>query len=455
MTSATTDAPSSHPLPAPTGKSASDELSPNGVAHRFLTNGLEVVVIPDHRAPVATHMIWYKNGSADDPAGKSGIAHFLEHLMFKGTRKHPAGQFSTLVAELGGQQNAFTSHDVTAYFQQIPREHLAACMAFEADRMKNVILTDEIVAPERSVVLEERAMRTENTPAEILGEAVQAALFTTHPYGKPVIGWREEIEGLDRADALAYYERFYTPENALLVVAGDVEPAAAIELASRIYGPIARRDTPPRRQRPREPKPTTHRQVTLADAKVAQPQFQRLHLVPSYGNAAPGEAEALDLLAFLLGRNQTGILYRKLVKEDGIASGVGAGYVGGARDDTRFALAATPKPGICLDRLDAAIESIIGNCLQLGFEAADIDRAKRRLVAGAVYARDNQMAQSRHYGMSLCIGLTIEQIRSWPERIAAVTPEEVMGALRRLDRSRCVSGFLLRSGSAAAASAAA
>jgi zinc protease len=414
-----------------------------------------MVIIPDHRAPIATHMVWYRNGSADDPAGKSGIAHFLEHLMFKGTQKYPAGAFSTLVSELGGQQNAFTSHDVTAYFQQIPKEHLSTCMAFEADRMKNIVVTDEIVAPERRVVLEERAMRTESAPAAILGEAVQAALFTTHPYGKPVIGWWEEIEGLDRADALAYYERFYTPENALLVIAGDVEPAAAIELASRIYGPIARRGTPPRRHRPREPKPTTHRQVTLADARVAQPQFQRVHLVPSYGNAGPGEAEALDLLAFLLGRNQTGVLYRKLVKEDDIASGVGGGYRGGARDDTRFTLAATPKPGICLDRLDAAIETVIGNCLHLGFYPGDIDRAKRRLVASAVYARDNQMTQSRYYGMSLSIGLTIDQIKSWPERIAAVTPEQVMHALRRLDRTRCVSGFLLRSGAAALSSVAA
>jgi zinc protease len=450
-----TDELSSNPVSAQAGTSRSVENSSNGVVHRILANGLEMVIIPDHRAPVATHMVWYRNGSADDPPGKSGIAHFLEHLMFKGTRKYPAGAFSTLVSELGGQQNAFTSHDVTAYFQQIPKAHLSACMAFEADRMKNLVLTDAIVAPERSVVLEERAMRTEGAPAAILGEAVQAALFTTHPYGKPVIGWREDIEGLDRADALAYYERFYTPENALLVVAGDVEPAAAIELASRIYGPIARRGTPPRRHRPREPKPTAHRQVTLADARVAQPQFQRVHLVPSYGNAGPGEAEALDLLAFLLGRNQTGVLYRKLVKESDIASGVGAGYRGAARDDTRFALSATPKPGICLDRLDAAIEAILGNCLHLGFDPADIDRAKRRLVASAVYARDNQMTQGRHYGMWLSIGLTVDQIKSWPERIAAVTPEQLMRALRRLDRTRCVSGFLLRSGAAALSSVAA
>src|SRR5439155_6662101 len=165
------------------------------------------------------------------------------------------------------------------------------------DRMKNIVITDEIVATERSVVLEGRAMRTESAPAQIIGEAVQAALFTTHPYGKPVIGWRTEIEKLDRADALAYYERFYTPENALVVIAGDVEPAMAIELANEIYGPVARRGAAPRRDRPREPRPTTHRQVTLADAKVEQPQFQRGHLVPAYGNAGPGGAGPLELRA--------------------------------------------------------------------------------------------------------------------------------------------------------------
>src|SRR5438552_8550554 len=244
---AMTSDPTFHPVPDQSGTGRSGEADPHRVVHTGLANGLEVVIIPDHRAPVATHMVWYKHGSADDPVGKSGVAHFLEHLMFKGTRKYPMGAFSTLVAELGGQQNAFTSHDVTAYFQQIPREHLAICMEFEADRMKNIVITDEIVAPERSVVLEERAMRTESAPAQIIGEAVQAALFTTHPYGKPVIGWRTEIEKLDRADALAYYERFYTPENALAVIAGDVEPAMAIELANEIYGPVARRGAAPRR----------------------------------------------------------------------------------------------------------------------------------------------------------------------------------------------------------------
>ena len=181
------------------------------VANFTLANGLEVVVIPDHRAPVVTHMVWYRNGAADDPPGKSGIAHFLEHLMFKGTESHPKGEFSEFVAEVGGQENAFTGNDFTAYFQQVAKQHLRACMEFEADRMTGLVLTDEIVAPERDVVLEERRMHCDTDPGAQLGEAVQATLFTHHPYGIPIIGWGHEIEGLGREDALAYYQRFYTP----------------------------------------------------------------------------------------------------------------------------------------------------------------------------------------------------------------------------------------------------
>jgi zinc protease len=231
---------------------------------------MQVVVIPDHRTPVVTHMVWYQNGSADDPPGKSGIAHFLEHLMFKGTKAHPKG-FSDLIAELGGQENAFTAYDYTAYFQRVAKEHLATMMSLEADRMTGLILTDDVVAPERDVVLEERRMRTDTDPAQQLNEAVQASLFPHHPYGTPVIGWGHEIETLDRGDALTYYERFYTPVNAILIVAGDVEAAEVGRLARETYGRIAAREKPPRRFRPQEPEPRAHRLVTLEDPKVEQP----------------------------------------------------------------------------------------------------------------------------------------------------------------------------------------
>ncbi len=420
------------------------------VVQGHLDNGMDIVVIPDHRAPVVTHMVWYRNGSADDPLGKSGIAHFLEHLMFKGTVENPAGKFSELVSDLGGQENAFTSNDFTAYFQRIPKEHLPVCMAYEADRMKNLVLTDDLVTPERNVVLEERRMRTDSDPGEILDEAMQAAVYTSHPYGKPVIGWEHEIETLDRTDAFNYYERFYTPENAILIIAGDVDPQTTIELAKTIYGPIAPFGEAPRRLRPREPRPTTHRQVSLADDKVEQPRYQRLHLVPSYRTAKPGEAEALEVLAFLLGGGQTSILFKALVMQDKIAVAAGTHYMGTALDETRFFIYAVPVPGVSLERLDAAIDAIISTFAKSGFDEAAINRAKNRLIAEAIYARDSQMTLANWYGASLATGMSLDDIAAWPERIEAVTAADVQAAFGYLERKRGVSGYLLQAEPAAA-----
>ena len=407
-----------------------------------LGNGLEIVVIEDHRAPVVTHMVWYRNGSADDPPGKSGIAHFLEHLMFKGTKSHPQGKFSELIADVGGQENAFTSNDYTAYFQRVAKEHLSVCMDYEADRMKNLVLTDDVVSPERDVVLEERRMRTDSDPSEQLGEALQAALFTQHPYGRPIIGWSHEIESLDRADALAYYDRFYTPENAILVVAGDVDAAEVIRLAEKYYGPIAARGAPPKRFRPHEPEPRAHRLVTLADEKVEQPMHQSIFLVPSYRSAAPGEAEALEVLAHVLGGGHTSLLFKTLVMEDKIAVTAGAHYQGTSVDDTRFYVFAVPAPGVSLERLDAAIDAVIADAAH-GVQAADVRRAKTRLVADAIYAQDNQATLARWYGASLAADLRLEDVAQWPERIEAVSAADVQKATRWLDKRRSVTGFLL------------
>ena len=413
-----------------------------------LSNGLEIVVIPDHRAPVVTHMVWYRNGSADDPVGKSGIAHFLEHLMFKGTKAHKAGEFSELIADFGGQENAFTSNDYTAYFQRAPKEHLRTCMDYEADRMQNLVLTDEVVAPERDVVLEERRMRTDSDPSDLLSEAVQSALFTRHPYGLPVIGWADDIAGLGRADALAYYERFYTPENAILVVAGDVEPQAVVALAGDVYGKIPARGEAPQRQRVREPRPHAHRLVTLADEKVEQPSYQTCFLVPSY-KTAPGEAEALEVLAHYLGGGQTSLLFRTLVVEKKLAVSIGAYYGGTALDETRFYIYGMPAAGVSLETLDEEIAAIVASLAEKGVDAADIERAKSRLVAETIYAQDNQAAMAQWYGASLATGLSLEDIQSWPERIEAVTADQVVKAARWLDHQHGVTGFLLPVGRAA------
>ncbi len=321
------------------------ESSGPDVSSFTLSNGLSVVVLPDHRVPVATHMIWYKNGSADDPLRQSGIAHFLEHLMFKGTERHPEGEFSKVVAALGGQENAFTSYDYTAYFQRIASDHLETMMAFEADRMANLLLEEAVVGPERDVVLEERRMRVETDPGAQLSEAMAASLFVHHPYGTPIIGWMHEIEQLSRDDALAYYQRFYTPENAILIVAGDVEEAQVRALAEKTYGQIKPRSNPPIapvRLRPREPEPCAARHITVADPKVEQATVQRLYLVPSSITAQGNESFALELLSEILGGGATSYLYRQLVLEKAVAVNAGTWYLAGALDDTRLALYAIP-----------------------------------------------------------------------------------------------------------------
>jgi zinc protease len=415
-----------------------------GVSSHRLENGLEVVVIPDMRTPVVTHMIWYRNGSADDPLGKSGIAHFLEHLMFKGTKSHPQGEFSNLVAELGGQENAFTSYDYTAYFQRIGKEHLGTLMQFEADRMINLVLTDEVVTPERDVVLEERRMRTDNDPSAQLDEAVQAALFAHHPYGTPIIGWNHEIETLDREDALTYYNRFYTPENAILVVAGDIEAEDVLRLAQETYGQIPARAEPPRRNRTKEPPHRAHRLVSLSDEKVEQPGHERVFLVPSYKTAAPGEAEALEVLSHMLGGGATSALYETLVVDEKYAVGAGAYYLGSAVDDTRLWVYATPAPDVSLQDLDACIDRVIRRFIDEPIDEAHLARAKTRLIADAIYAQDSQASLARWYGEALATGLTIEDVEAWPARMEAVTAADVTAAAKKwLDKRRSVTGFLL------------
>ncbi|MGO4871078.1 MAG: M16 family metallopeptidase [Roseiarcus sp.] len=431
------------PLDAATPASAPPAAG-SGVVEFRLDNGLCVVVIPDRRAPVVTHMVWYRNGSADDPLGKSGIAHFLEHLMFKGTKAHPQGEFSLRIAEVGGQENAFTGNDYTAYFQRVAKEHLSAMMEFEADRMTGLVLTDEIVAPEREVVLEERRMHCDADPGAQLNEAVQAALFTHHPYGTPIIGWAHEIEGLDREDALAYYARFYTPENAILIVAGDTDAEEVRRLAEQHYGKIRPRGAAPERHRPKEPAAVARRLVVVNDEKVEQPSWQRCYIAPSHRTGAPGESEALDVLAHLLGGGQTSLLYRKLVLEDKQAVAAGAYYMGSALDETRFYLYAMPVPGVSLPDLDAAVDRILRSLIADGVEAKSLERAKTRLVADAIYAQDSQATLARWYGAALATGQTIRDVQDWPERIEKVSAEEVLAAARKwLERRHAVTGFLL------------
>jgi zinc protease len=416
-----------------------------GVTSFKLANGLDVVVIPDHRTPVVTHMMWYKVGSADEPPGKSGIAHFLEHLMFKGTAKNPLGHFRRTVASFGGQENAFTTADYTAFFQRTSREHLGTLMDFEADRMTGLILSDDEVRPELQVVLEEYNQRVANDPGARLGEQILAALYLNHPYGKPVIGWRHEIVTLNREDALSFYKRFYTPNNAILVIAGDVEADEVRTLAEQTYGKVAPRAEIGPRMRPQEPEQVAVRHLTLADPRVGQPSLNRSYLVPSYTTAKAGESEALDVLVQILGGGSTSRLNRALVVDKGVATSAGCWYQGTALDPTRLGVYASPRPGISLPQLEDAVDEVLNEFVEKGVTAEEVARAKTRMIADVVYDQDSQATLARWYGAALATGSTVDWVRTWPDRIRTVTPEAVREAARHyLDKRRSVTGYLVK-----------
>ena len=431
---------------SPSGALAQTTVTSDPPASFTLGNGLNVVVIPDHRTPVVTQMIWYKVGSADETPGKSGLAHFLEHLMFKGTAKHPVGEFSQTVLRIGGNENAFTSTDYTGYFQRVPREQLGKMMEFEADRMTGLILKDENVLPERDVVLEEYNMRVANNPEARLTEQIMAALYLNHPYGRPVIGWHQEIEKLNREDALAFYRRFYAPNNATLVIAGDVDAKDVHAMAEETFGKVSPQPSiAAQRIRPQEPTPIATRTVTFADPRVEQPKMMRYYLVPSATTAATGESAALDVLAQLMGSGSNSYLYRALVVDQPLAVNASAGYQGTSLDPTQFMINVAPRPGVGFAQVEQVVDKVIADVAQNTVRSEDLERVKTQLIAEAIYAQDNQATLARWYGAALTTGLSIEDIRSWPDRIRAVTAEQVrQAAAKWLDKKRSVTGYLIK-----------
>jgi zinc protease len=409
-----------------------------------LENGMQVVVVPDHRAPVVTHMVWYRVGAADEPPGASGIAHFLEHLMFKSTEKIPSGEFSKIVSRLGGQDNAFTTHDATAYFQRISKDRLKTVMEMEAERMVHLKLTESEVATEREVILEERRSRIENNPQSILAEQMSAALYQNHPYRIPIIGWMHEMARLSRADALAFYKRYYAPNNAILVVTGDVTPAEVEALARETYGKLKPNPDIKARSRPMEPEHRAPRRVELKDPRAGKASVQRYYLAPSYPTAASGEAEALDVLMKITAQGSTSRLYQKLVVEEKLAASTGGWYWGNGLDSGKIAISAVAAEGVPLDKLEAGIDTVLASIRDKGVTEAEVERAKKTYLAEFVYESDSQTALARRYGGGLAIGLTIKEIDDWPLKIAKVTPEDVKKvAGKYLDLRRSVTGWLV------------
>ncbi len=415
------------------------------VSSFVLDNGMQVVVIPDHRAPVVTHMVWYRVGAADEPPGKSGIAHFLEHLMFKGTRKIGPGEFSKIIARNGGQDNAFTNQDVTAYFQRVAKDRLALVMEMEADRMSNLKLLEKDVLTERDVILEERRTRVDNDPARILQEQMLATLYHAHPYGIPTIGWEHEIRALSRADAMAHYKRYYAPNNAILVVAGDVEPDEVRALAEKTYGKIKPVAAIKGRVRPQEPEPVVARRLTLRDPRAGHPTVERYYLVPSYSSAAPGEAEALELMMKILGSGTTSRIYKQVVIKEKKASHAGGWYSGTALDNGRLVVYAVGgNGGHGIDEAEQAIDAVIEDLKRNGVTQEELERARNALIANRVYGEDSQSTMARRYGWALATGRTIADVEAWPERLRQVTPADIQKVAQKyLLRKRSVTGTLL------------
>jgi zinc protease len=394
-----------------------------------LANGLQVVVIENRRAPIATQMLMYKVGSADEHRGKTGIAHFLEHLMFKGTKETPPGEFSHIVAQNGGRENAFTTADYTGFFQNVAADRLELVMKLESERMTGLVLSDAVVLPERDVILEERRTRIDNVPSALLEEQADAALYLNHPYRNPVIGWEHEMAGLTTEDALTYYHAWYAPNNAVLVIGGDVTLAGVRALAEKYYGPIPSRPVP-LRDRAAEPPKAAATRLVMKSARAGQPSWSRFYLAPSYHGGEKQYAYALQVLAEAVGGGATSRLHRALVLDKRVALGAGAFYNPNVVDLTKFGFYATPQKGVGIADLEAALEAEVKAVLKDGLTADEVERAKRHMRQQAVYERDSLDGPARVVSEGLATGRTLEEIETWPQRIGAVTLEEVNAAAR-------------------------
>ncbi|MDX1782066.1 MAG: pitrilysin family protein [Thalassovita sp.] len=415
------------------------------VTHFDLNNGMEVVVIEDHRAPVVVHMVWYRAGSADEPVGESGVAHFLEHLLFKGTDTMAPGEFSATVSKNGGSDNAFTSYDYTAYYQRVAADRLELMMRMESDRMVNLKLDESDIKTERDVILEERNMRVENNPSALFREQKNAVQYLNHRYGVPVIGWRHEMEELSLEDALSYYGTYYSPNNAILVVAGDVPPDEVRALAETYYGVIpANPDLPAERYRSQEPPQTAERRLVYRDARVAQPYVSRSYLAPERDAGAQEKPAALNLLAEILGGGQTSVLNEKLQFESKQVVYAGAFYDGTSLDDSTFNLVVVPAPGVTLQEAEDAMDGVLEEFFANGVDPDQLERIKTQIRASEIYARDDVEGLAHRYGSALTQGLTVRDVQDWPDILQAVSADDIMAAAREvLDLRQSVTGWVM------------
>lgn len=414
-----------------------------GAQSTTLANGLQVIVIPNTKVPAVSHMVWYKAGAQDEQWGTSGIAHFLEHLMFKGTPKYGAGEFSKRIAKAGGNDNAFTSTDYTAYFQNISRDKLELVMDLESDRMQNLILDEKEVLKERDVILEERSARIDNDPSELLKEQMRTALFLNHPYGRPLIGWRHEMKNLTVADARAWHDAYYTPNNAVLVVSGDITMEELLPLAEKYYGVIPSRPAPSRHHIT-EPEPIAPRFITFSDPKVTRPEWSRYYLAPGMNSKDKELCFPLILLSYLLADADTSRMYQRLVVEEQVASGVGSYYEELTLGPSVFVLSAVPSQTTSLDTLEQKMDEQIRRIQTDGVTEEELTRAKNTLAAQTIYAREDLKTLAYLYGQMAATGAPLDYADRWEEYLRAVTPQQVKdAAIAILQPERSVTGRLL------------
>jgi zinc protease len=414
----------------------------------MLDNGMQVVVIPNHRVPVVTHMVWYKVGAMDEAQGKSGIAHFLEHLMFKGSEGLGPGEFSEKIRRLGGNDNAFTSQDYTAYYQSIAAEHLETVMTMEAGRMRGMTLPPEEVDSERLVILEERRQRTDNDPRAQFGEKMSSALFPDHPYGVPIIGWPDEMANLSREDAKNFYDRWYGPNNAVLVVSGDVTGTQVFELAKKIYGPLPKIALPERVMTKKPPASAATAHVVMENKDIREPLVQIAMRVPTYLENREASL-AMQVLEDILSGGPTSRLYKSLVIEQKIATSAGFSYDSSARGESTAWLYAAPMPGTSLETLQKALQDELRKVVKDGVTETELKESITRMQDEAAYARDSLTGPAMVFGASLVIGETMDDIEYWPRNIGTVTAAQVKDAATKFlnpdapGAHKSVTGFLL------------
>lgn len=408
-----------------------------------LGNGMQVVVIPNKKVPAVSHMVWYKVGAIDEELGKSGLAHYLEHLMFKGTARFGSGVFSEKVARSGGNDNAFTTYDATAYYQNIARDKLEMVMEMEADRMHNLLFNSEEILRERDVILEERRMRVDSSPSAILREQMQSALFLNHPYGRPLIGWQHEMEALTEEDAHQFYVQYYHPSNAVVVVSGDITLDEFRPLAQKYYAPILPRDVSPRRQ-VSEPQQKAARFIVLSDVRTQQEEWRRYYLAPSVNTKGKEHSYALLVLSRMLGDTATSYLYEDLVINRHKATAVSSSYDDINLGPSVFAFQAVPAPGVELKALEQEVEASILRFLEEGITSSRLKRAKKALITETIYAREDLKTMAYIVGFLAATGVDLDYVNNWNKNIKKVSLRDVKEAAQYVFKdSQSVTGWLV------------